>query len=126
MTDNTNTRFAHERLDAYRVSLELLRGVEQLAAAFPRGYRDHKDQLRRAAGAVVLGIAEAAARMHARDKATRFAVARAECGECAAALDVARAMEIAAAPETVRLQRLADRVSAMLMGLIRSEQRRLE
>ena len=64
--------------------------------------------------------------MHARDKATRFSVARGECGECAAALDMARVMGIAPGPEVMRLLRLADRVSAMLMGLIRSEQRRIE
>lgn len=126
MTNTNPTRFAHERLHVYRVSLDLLGGVERLAASFPRGHGDLKDQLRRAAAAVVLGIAEAAARMHARDKATRFGVARGECGECAAALDIARVIGIASDAETHRLQQLADRVSAMLMGLIRSEQRRIE
>ena len=40
-------RFAHQRLDACRVALELFQGVEIVAAAFPRGFADLKDQLRR-------------------------------------------------------------------------------
>ena len=35
----------HQRLDAYRVAVDLFRGVEDVAARFPRGYGDMKDQL---------------------------------------------------------------------------------
>ena len=56
----TASGFAHQRLDAYHVALELFAGVEDLASRFPRGHRDLRDQLRRAAAATVRHIAEGA------------------------------------------------------------------
>ena len=118
----THTRFAHQRLDAYHVALQLYRDVEHLAAGFPRGHADLKDQLRRSAAATVRHIAEGANRVAPRDKAARFALARAECGECEATLEMVAA---AAGPGRVRpLRRQADRVAAMLVGLLRREQAR--
>lgn len=116
---DTITRFAHQRLDAYRVALELFKGVEHVAATLPNGHAELKDQLRRAVGATVRNIAEGANRSHARDKAARFIVARAECGECEAALEMAQVLRLASAARLIELRRLADRVAAMLWGLIR-------
>jgi four helix bundle protein len=120
------TRFAHQRLDAYRVAVELFRGVEQLAAGFPRGYADLKDQLRRATAATVRHIAEGANRIHPRDKAARFVLARAECGECEAALEMAGVVGLSGRNRLHCLRGLADRVAAMLLGLIRREHRRAD
>ena len=53
--------------------VELFAGVEELAAALPRGHADLKDQVRRAGAAVVRHIAEGASRVHPRDKAARSA-----------------------------------------------------
>ena len=117
----TGTRFAHHRLDAYRVALELYSGVEEFAARLPRGHGDLKDQVRRAAAAAVRNIDEGANRMQPRDKAARFIVAKAECGECAAALEMATIVGLSPAPE---LQVLADRVAAMTTGLVKRERRR--
>ena len=114
-------RFPQHRLDAYRVALKLFAGVEELARSFPRGYADLKDQLRRAAGATVLNIAEGANRVHHRDKAARFTIARAECGECDAALQMVEVVRIASPGHVRRLRRRTDRVAAMLVGLIRRE-----
>lgn len=114
--------FAHHRLDAYHVALELFAGVEELAASFPRGHADLKDQLRRAAAATVRHIAEGANRMYPRDKAARFLLARAECGECEAALEMAAVVGLASSGE---LRRLADRVAAICTGLIGREQLRV-
>lgn len=124
MSDTTHTRFAHRRLDAFRVALELFKGVEVLSAELPRGYADHKDQLRRAAAAVARNIAEGANRTHARDKASRFTVARGECGECDASLEMIELLDIVDRFEVRRLRRLADRIGAMLLGLIRRERSR--
>jgi four helix bundle protein len=123
MTTKTN-RFVHHRLDAYRVALELFRGVEELVAGFSAGHADLKDQVRRAAAATVRHIAEGANRIHPRDKAARFMLARAECGECDAALEMAGVVGLAAPNRLHRLRGLADRVAAMLLGLIRRERGR--
>jgi len=120
----TSERFAHRRLDAYHVALELFEGVEQLAASFPSGYADLKDQLRRSAAATVRHIAEGANRVLPRDKAARFSIARGEVGECDAALDMARIARLASRDRLGPLQARADRVAAMLHGLIRRENAR--
>jgi len=40
MTHTATNRFAHGRLDARHVALELYSGVESLAADLPRGYAE--------------------------------------------------------------------------------------
>lgn len=115
----TNSRFAHHRLDAYRVALELFAGVER--THLPKGYADLRDQMRRAAAATVRHIAEGASRTHPRDKAARFMCARGECAECDASLEMAEVLGLASRARTGELRRLADRVGAMLSGLIRRQ-----
>jgi len=110
----------------YRVSLELFEGVERAARAFPRGHADLRDQLRRATAAVVRHIAEGASRIHPRDKATRFNVARGECAECAASLDMAEVLNLVGPADAIHLRRVAFRISLMLRGLIRRERRRAD
>ena len=122
----TESRFAHQKLDAYRVAIELFRGVEQLAVGLPRGYADLKDQLRRAAAAVPRHIAEGANRAHPGDKAARFVVAKGEVGECDACLEMAEVLALGPAGTLAELRRKADRVAAMLTGLVRQERRRAE
>ena len=117
----TTSRFAHHRLDAYRVALDLFRGVETIAARFPRGHSDLRDQLRRSAAATVRHIAEGANRLHAADKAARFTVAKGEVGECDAVLEMAAILGLAPRPAVDRLRGFSDRVAAMLTGLVRRE-----
>ena len=117
----STSRFAHHRLDAYRVALELFRGVEAIAARFPRGHGDLRDQMRRAAAATVRHIAEGANRHHAADKAARFTVAKGEVGECDAVLEMADILRLASPEAIARLRGYADRVAAMLTGLVRRE-----
>jgi four helix bundle protein len=125
MTDSRFcSRFAHERLDAYRVALELFLGVEQMV--LPKGHADLRDQLRRATAATVRHIAEAANRTHPRDKAARFIVAQGECGECAAVLEMAEALRLAPVARLQGLRQLAGRVGAMLTGLIRRQRARAD
>jgi len=95
--------------------------VEGFAHAMPRGFADLKDQLRRSAAATVRHIAEGAHRIHPRDKAARFVVAKGEVGECDAALAMAA---VAGLPRQDDLRKLADRIAAMLTGLIRRERAR--
>ena len=117
----TTNKFAHQRLDAYRIALELFEGVERFAARMPSGHADPKDQVRRAAAATVRHIAEGANRRLPRDKAARFVLAKTECAECAAALEMARVVRLQPNPELIEM---ADRVAAMCSGLIRREERR--
>ena len=117
--------FAHQRLDVYRVALELFSGVEDLAARFPRGHRDLRDQVRRAAAATVRHIAEGANRAHPADKAARFVVAKGEVGECDACLEMATILKLGCPDVLASLRLSADRIAAMLTGLVRRERRRV-
>jgi four helix bundle protein len=124
MTHKIDSGFAHQRLDAFHLSMELALGVERLVAGLPRGYADLKDQVRRAAGATMRNLTEGANRWAAKDKAARFAIARGECGECDAALQMIAALGLAQADEVAALRQIADRVGAMLTALIRQEKQR--
>ena len=108
------------------MALELFAGVEDLASRFPRGQRDLRDQVRRAAAATVRHIAEGANRAHAADKAARFLVAKGEVGECDACLGMAAVLKLGPPDALASLRLSADRVAAMLTGLIRRERRRVE
>ena len=125
MTRHT-TGFPHQRLDAYHAAKDLAVGVERLVASLPRGHATIRDQLRRAAGGTMLNIAEGANRWSPRDKAARFAVARGECGECEAAIEFLVELGLVTASAARPLQRLADRVGAMLTALIRRQRWREE
>ncbi len=122
MTHPTTTGFAHQRLDAFHAAMELTIGVERLAADLPRGHADLKDQVRRAASATMRNITEGANRWAPRDKAARFVIARGECGECDAALEMIDRLGLAHSRNVAALRHLADRVGAMLTGLIKRHQ----
>ncbi|MDJ0976095.1 MAG: four helix bundle protein [Planctomycetota bacterium] len=117
----TPTRFAHQRLDAFHVAMELTIGVERLAADLPRGHADLKDQVRRAASATMRNITEGANRWAPRDKAARFVIARGECGECDAALELVERLRLVPGTPVRRLRQLAERTGAMLTRLIQRQ-----
>lgn len=110
--------FPHEKLDAYRVAVEMARLARKLAEQIPRGHRNLADHLLRAASNTVLLLAEGANRRGAGEKRQRFAESRGECGEVGAAGDLLLAFEIGAPTDAEALKRLASRVSAMLTRLI--------
>jgi four helix bundle protein len=112
-------RFAHDRLDAYRVAHEALVLGEGIAKRLPRGYGGLADQLRRAQLSVLLGIAEAASRSGA-DRLARFRCARGEASEAAAALDAVLALGLASSAEVEPVIALCARLYAMLTGLAKA------
>jgi len=85
--------FNFEKLDCYQVA----RQFNVLAARLvPRGHRELRDQLRRAALSIPLNIAESAGRTGPADKAHFIAIARGSAMECAAVVDVLLLSGIAA------------------------------
>jgi four helix bundle protein len=120
------THFPHQRLDAYHVAMQLRDGVEKLARDLPRGQADLKDQVRRAASATVRNLAEGANRVSPRDKIARFNIARGECGECDAALEMAERDGLGETGQIRKLRTLTARVGAMLYGLVNRQLARAE
>ncbi len=124
--NNSLTPFAHEGLDVYRVALRLFSEIHEIAGEALAGHGDLLKQLRRCATSTVLNIGERANRGHHKDKASRFIIARGECGECACALDLLHVSGLASAARVESLKNTARRVAAMLTGLIRRERRLAE
>lgn len=110
--------FPHEKLDAYRVALEIVALANKVAEQIPRGHRNIADHLLRAAQNTVLLLAEGANRRGSALKRQRFVESRGECGEVAAAADVLLTSNVGTPSDAKDLKHRASRVSAMLTRLI--------
>ncbi|MGE0455345.1 MAG: four helix bundle protein [Vicinamibacteria bacterium] len=107
----------HDRLDAYRVSLEF----QQVAARLCRGkgLGALRDQLDRASVSICLNTAEGAGRSSAAEKAHFFSIARGSATESAAALDLLLARGLVSPVDHRRARSLLIRIVSMLVGLMR-------
>jgi four helix bundle protein len=103
-----------QRLDVYQRAIEFLAHVYDLTGPVPRGNADRVDQLTRAAEAVVRNIAEGAGRRSGPDAANRYAIARGEAMESAAALDVMKLRGLVIEAQYERGMRLLEAIVAML------------
>ena len=106
-----------ERLDVYRVALELHVAAAGLALGGDPALRD---QLRRASLSVPLNIAEGAGQRSSAQKRRFYGVARGSAMECAAIFDVLRLRRLAAPSECRHARSLVVRVVAMLTKLDRA------
>jgi four helix bundle protein len=105
----------HHKLLAFGVAKEMLLAVKA-ANIREAGLRD---QAMRAAKSACLNCAEGAGRVTRADKARAFAIARGETVEAAAAVEIAAACGSASEADVERVAVLADKLVAMLTGLIR-------
>jgi len=105
----------HHKLIAYSVALELLSAVRAAQV------RDAtlRDQALRSAKSACLNTAEGAGRVTRGDKARSFAIARAEAGEAAAAVEIAASCGDASVASSAAVNRIANRLVALLTGLCR-------
>jgi four helix bundle protein len=117
--DISKYRFAHHKLDAYAVARQMADRAKVIAERVPRGYRKWADQLLRAAGSTVGLIGEGANRFTAGQKRHKFTEARGEAGEVAAWVEQLHGCGMVAEVEAAEVLELADRVCAMLTGLIK-------
>jgi four helix bundle protein len=105
----------HHKLQAFGVAKEMLLAVRD-ANIRDAGLRD---QALRAAKSACLNAAEGAGRVTHADKARAFTIARGECVEAVAAVEIAAACGSASDADVERVAVLADRLVAMLTRLIR-------
>ena len=96
--------FEHERLDAYRVAREVLEALTGKRGDFT-GHAWLYNQAARAAGSVVLNVAEGASLRSPGAKKRHYGIALGSCGELGAALDVAIALGVPGLSEVVVLNR---------------------
>lgn len=117
--DGEGSYFDFERLDVFLRSLDILEEVRRICADPVRGNADLYDQLRRSAVSITLNIAEASGEFSPGDKVRIFRISRRSAHEAAATLHALRVMAHVDTHATARCMELLQRVSAMLLGLIR-------
>jgi len=105
----------HRRLVVYGKALELLAAVRSAKIADAK----LRDEALRAAKGVCLNVAEAAGRVSRADKARIFAIARGECVECVAAVEIAAAAGDAVEPAAANAVQCGTEVYLMLGALVR-------
>jgi four helix bundle protein len=111
--------FKFERIDAWKVSLELYRKVTALASR-PKG-RDQlflADQIRRAALSISANIAEGTGREGTRESKQFFNIAKGSVYEVVSIAHVLKEERFIQAEEFTEVYQLCDRIAGMLSGLI--------
>ena len=109
----------HENLDVYHHSIEFLSVALRIIARLPRGERELRDQLKRAAMSVPLNVAEGAGRPAGADRARFYAIARGSAMECGALVDVCRVAEHLSVAEAEEAKALLIRIVSMLTRMCR-------
>lgn len=117
--DTSQFQFAHHKLVAYQVAREMADRAKVISDRVPRGYRKWADQLLRAAGSTVGLIGEGANRFTTGQKRQKFTEARGEAGEVAAWVEQLHGCGMVGQTEALEVLALANRVCALLTGLIR-------
>lgn len=121
MQDNKFTqqtsRLPHESLHAYQVAREVLAFVAKHRSRFRGLPGEIANHLERSAVSALLNIAEAAGRTASKDRKSRFAIARGEACETAAALEAAHLFGALETEEITNLRNLLGRLTKMLSRL---------
>ena len=110
---------AYERLDVYRVSIEVLAAAHKITSALPKGHAPLADQFRRAAISVPLNIAEGTARPTDADAARHYGIARGSALECGAILDALKALGLVTPSLALATRSQIVRVVQMLSRMCR-------
>ncbi len=105
----------YHRLIVYRRALELLAAVRAADVVDSK----LRDEALRAAKGVCLNIAEGAGRRSRADKARVYAIARGECSECVAAVEIAAASGDAVESAVADAVRCGTEVYLMLGALLK-------
>jgi four helix bundle protein len=80
--------FDHEKLDVYKLAIELVVLIDEIVEHLPRGRAYLVDQLQRAGTSVPFNIAEGAGEYSSNEKARFYRMAKRSATECASILDV--------------------------------------
>jgi|TARA_B110000438_G_scaffold302139_1_gene358926 four helix bundle protein len=110
--------FSHEKLLAYRNSIEFVGWVSQLLDELTPGIAV-KNQLDRASTSVPLNLAEGNAKFYPKDRSKYFQIASSSAFECAACLDVIVARGFLSPERVGEGKEQLGTIVSLLLGLIR-------
>ena len=105
----------HHKLIAYQLAFELVKLIGKMRVADA----NLRAQARRSAASAALNTAEGAARATIADKSRAYAIARTECCEAVAAIEIAGALGACSQPDVARVLALGARLKDVLSRLIR-------
>jgi four helix bundle protein len=106
--------FDHEKLDVYRVALELVAYAFQLCGPLSGRHRHARDQLLRSSQSITQNIAEGNGKRSVLDRRRFFEIARASALESAATLDVLLVCRAISGDQVAAGKVLLHRVVSML------------
>ncbi|PKL43593.1 MAG: four helix bundle protein [Candidatus Riflebacteria bacterium HGW-Riflebacteria-2] len=111
-------KFDHEKLDVYRIAIEMTAWMFDMSRTVKEMSRHTKDQMIRAAQSVPLNIAEGNGKRSVADRCRFFEIARGSALECAAVLDILFACKAIAADQVNHGKTLLFRIVSMLTRMI--------
>ena len=112
--------FDHRKLDVYRVTIDFIAICDGIVENLPPGRSYLANQLRRACLSISLNVAEGAGEFSKKEKARFYRIALRSATECAAVLDVCRALSISDPQSIVRGDSLLHRIVPMLTKMIKN------
>lgn len=119
MPEFTMSKFDHEKLNVYRVSIDFVAWVSRLLESVPKSLAVH-NQLDRASTSVPLDIADGNGKSTPKDRCRFFDTARGSALEYAACLDVLVSKNLIDSKSAEYGKRILLEVVSMLVGLIRT------
>lgn len=114
------THFDHEKLDVYKVSIDLVILVDEIVEHFPKGRAYLVDQFLRAGTSVVLNIAEGAGEYSCSEKCRFYRMAKRSATECAGIFDICQRIHLIKEAQYVEGRELLVRIVAMLTKLAKN------
>jgi four helix bundle protein len=109
--------FSHEKLIVYQRSIEFIVWLEPILQKIPANIAA-KNQLDRASTSVPLNLAEGNGKFSPKDRARFFQMAQGSALECAAAIDVLVAKQLAGQPDAAKGKAFLEEVVNMLMRML--------
>ncbi len=113
-------QFDHERLDVYKIAIELVVLIDTIIEVLPRGRAYLADQFQRAGTSVCLNIAEGAGEYAGQEKVRFYRMAKRSATECAAVLDICSKLKLADAEKIEQCKELLLRIVSMLIKMARA------
>jgi len=112
-------RFDFEQLDVFKVALDAVAMLDEIAEQLPEGRGYIRDQLRRAANSILLNVAEGAGEFMPAEKARFYRMAKRSGTECAGQVLMCQRLALVDAPRVDAALDILQRVISMLVTLVR-------
>ena len=116
--------FDFEKMNVYKLSLEMLDYSTNLAESIPRGHKHLSDQLKRASSSVYLNISEGVGEFKPKEKARFYRMALRSTSETCAIIQICNRMKMIDKQQYQIIYDVLTRVSKMLTKLVSAMENR--